>query len=153
MGEFRSGGRGRSGGGFGRPRRDFGERSNGRSSGGYGERSGGRGGFGGRDGGRSDRRPLEMHDVTCSKCGKQCQVPFKPTGSKPVFCSDCFRKNEGSGGNFGSRNGPQSEASSEQMNQINAKLDRIIKVLQDLEMDDSEDGGKDSEESLETERN
>lgn len=42
-----------------------------------------------RDSGRSI-----MHKTTCSKCGKDCEVPFKPTGSKPVFCSECF-KSEG----------------------------------------------------------
>jgi CxxC-x17-CxxC domain-containing protein len=37
----------------------------------------------------------EMHKATCDKCGNSCEVPFRPTGSKPVFCRDCFRKNEG----------------------------------------------------------
>ena len=36
----------------------------------------------------------EMFTVTCAKCGERCEVPFKPRGDKPVFCSDCFRKNE-----------------------------------------------------------
>ena len=31
-----------------------------------------------------------MHQVVCSKCGVQCQVPFKPTGEKPLYCSKCF---------------------------------------------------------------
>ncbi len=38
----------------------------------------------------SDR---EMHKATCSDCGKECEVPFKPTQGKPVRCQDCFRKN------------------------------------------------------------
>lgn len=38
----------------------------------------------------------DMHQATCSDCGKSCEVPFRPTGSKPVYCSDCFRKNGGS---------------------------------------------------------
>jgi len=52
------------------------------------DRSNGRGnsgGFSGRDSAR------EMHKAVCSKCGKDCEVPFKPTGEKPVFCSDCFK--------------------------------------------------------------
>jgi len=57
-----------------------------------GDRGGSRGGFGGsRDGG--DRRQLEMHKATCSTCGKPCEVPFRPDGSKPVLCSECFGKN------------------------------------------------------------
>ena len=114
--------------------------------------------FSGRSDGRerrfgdSERRPLEMHDVTCDKCKKQCQVPFRPSGDKPVYCSDCFRKNENSDSSFGSRNrgGPsQSGMSSEQAKQINAKLDKILKVLQDLEIDTEEDSEVDSDEDSE----
>jgi CxxC-x17-CxxC domain-containing protein len=32
----------------------------------------------------------EMFSTTCSSCGRAAQVPFRPTGSKPVYCSDCF---------------------------------------------------------------
>ena len=34
----------------------------------------------------------EMHEVTCSSCGKQAQVPFAPRLDRPVYCSDCFEK-------------------------------------------------------------
>ncbi len=34
----------------------------------------------------------EMFKAVCSKCGKSCEVPFKPTEGKPVFCKDCFVK-------------------------------------------------------------
>lgn len=30
----------------------------------------------------------EMHDTTCTKCGKATQVPFKPDGIRPVYCDD-----------------------------------------------------------------
>jgi CxxC-x17-CxxC domain-containing protein len=33
-----------------------------------------------------------MYDVTCQGCGKETQVPFKPTGQKPVLCRECFNK-------------------------------------------------------------
>ena len=33
-----------------------------------------------------------MHSAVCSDCGRRCEVPFRPTGEKPVFCSDCFSK-------------------------------------------------------------
>ncbi|MFH0797872.1 MAG: CxxC-x17-CxxC domain-containing protein [Candidatus Woesearchaeota archaeon] len=36
--------------------------------------------------------PREMHKAVCSECGKECEVPFKPTEGKPVFCKDCYRK-------------------------------------------------------------
>jgi CxxC-x17-CxxC domain-containing protein len=32
----------------------------------------------------------EMFSATCSSCGREARVPFRPTGSKPVYCSDCF---------------------------------------------------------------
>jgi CxxC-x17-CxxC domain-containing protein len=67
-------------------RRD--DRSGGRSGGGD------RGGFHGR--GRDSGRP-EMHRATCSDCGNSCEVPFKPTGRKPVYCSNCFEGKEGGG--------------------------------------------------------
>ena len=36
--------------------------------------------------------PREMHKAKCSECGKDCEVPFKPTEGKPVYCRDCFRQ-------------------------------------------------------------
>jgi len=125
---------------FNRPRSGFGGRF----------RDQGRGGFRNRDSERSDR-PTEMYDVTCSKCGKRCQVPFKPTGSRPVFCSECFEQKCPS--KFNSRNQdrrfsepPPQGNSSEQFNQINAKLDQIIKILRDLEIYEDEESDEDSDE-------
>jgi CxxC-x17-CxxC domain-containing protein len=45
---------------------------------------------GGGNGGGYDRGPREMFSATCASCGREAQVPFRPTGSKPVYCSDCF---------------------------------------------------------------
>ena len=38
--------------------------------------------------------------TTCSACGKETTVPFKPTQGRPVFCKECFqsRKFAGAGG-------------------------------------------------------
>jgi CxxC-x17-CxxC domain-containing protein len=44
-------------------------------------------------GSRNDSRD-ESTTVTCSDCGTECTVPFVPRTNKPVFCSDCFRKNK-----------------------------------------------------------
>jgi CxxC-x17-CxxC domain-containing protein len=57
------------------------------SSGGYG---GGSSSYGGGGGGY-DRAPRQMYDAVCADCGKTAQVPFQPTGSRPVYCNDCFR--------------------------------------------------------------
>jgi len=41
---------------------------------------------------RRDFGPREMSKAVCSECGKECEVPFKPTEGKPVYCKDCFMK-------------------------------------------------------------
>ena len=60
------------------------------SSGGYGDSGGGYGGGSSSGGGGYSRGPREMFTATCSNCGKEAQVPFRPTSGKPVYCSDCF---------------------------------------------------------------
>ena len=60
------------------------------ASGGTGYGNGGGTGYG-NGGGYSDRGTREMFSATCSSCGKEAQVPFRPSGNKPVYCSDCFR--------------------------------------------------------------
>jgi CxxC-x17-CxxC domain-containing protein len=54
-------------------------------------RGGGGGSYssGGYSGGY-DRGPREMFSATCSSCGREALVPFRPSGAKPVYCSDCF---------------------------------------------------------------
>ena len=124
------------------------------------------GGFGGnRDssrpsyGGGSNRggsagnydRP-EMHKAVCAECGRECEVPFKPNGSRPIYCSSCFeaqgggkdrpqrdaRSNfDGNRPSFGARpsydagekfitSKPQSDLD---LRAINIKLDRILELL------------------------
>ena len=48
-------------------------------------------GNGGGYGNGYSRGPREMHDAVCARCGNETQVPFRPTGARPVYCSDCFR--------------------------------------------------------------
>jgi CxxC-x17-CxxC domain-containing protein len=75
--------------------RDFGDRGPRRSSGGFDRgpsRRPERGGFGGGNRGGAST----MHQAVCFECGKDCEVPFRPTGGKPVFCSACFDKKGGS---------------------------------------------------------
>lgn len=45
---------------------------------------------GGYSSGYTERRPREMFEAVCANCGKTASVPFRPSGSKPVYCSDCF---------------------------------------------------------------
>lgn len=41
---------------------------------------------------QSNRSERQLYTVNCSNCGAETQVPFKPTGIKPVYCRDCFQK-------------------------------------------------------------
>lgn len=36
--------------------------------------------------------PREKHKAVCSDCGQECEVPFKPTEGKPVYCRECYGK-------------------------------------------------------------
>lgn len=75
-------------------------------------------------GDRGDRGDREMFQATCATCGGRCEVPFRPTGDKPVYCKACF------GGKGGNSPTPRStENYSEQFKALNAKLDQLIKVL------------------------
>jgi CxxC-x17-CxxC domain-containing protein len=97
---------------------------------GGGGRSFGRRSFGDR-GGRGDRGDRQMFSATCSECGKECQVPFKPTGSKPVYCSECFEKKGGGSDSrrFGGRDDRQPQ-NNQQLEAINTKLDKILAILE-----------------------
>lgn len=125
---------------------------------------GSRGGFGGgRSGGKpsfqkkswgGDRdREVTMHKATCGECGKTCEVPFRPTGEKPVYCNDCFSSMRGSEERAPRRDfdaraprkewndrpapradfarpAPAGEDMKKQFVEINAKLDRLINTLE-----------------------
>ncbi|MES2668574.1 MAG: CxxC-x17-CxxC domain-containing protein [Patescibacteria group bacterium] len=55
----------------------------------FGGSSGPRKSFGDRSNG-----PSETFKTSCSKCHKACEVPFRPNGKKPVFCKDCFVRDD-----------------------------------------------------------
>ena len=107
------------------------------------DRGDSRRGFGGRSSfssrGRfdrgTDRGPREMFKTTCSNCGKECEVPFRPTNGKPVYCSDCFEK-MGNGERREERREfrpqPQTQTSTTtlQFEALNKKLDKIIELLE-----------------------
>ncbi|HUW67379.1 MAG TPA: CxxC-x17-CxxC domain-containing protein [Candidatus Nanoarchaeia archaeon] len=48
---------------------------------------GGRGGF--RPSG-----PREMHKATCADCNEETEVPFVPSGDRPVYCQECYQKHK-----------------------------------------------------------
>lgn len=110
-----------------------------------GGRSGYRGnsGFGGGGrsfGGHSDG-PKQMFPAVCGKCGDDCQVPFRPSGDRPVFCSNCFKEQGGGndrprfapkrfdGGNRDTSPRASAPDYSAQFASLNAKMDRILSIL------------------------
>lgn len=34
----------------------------------------------------------EMYPAVCAECGKETQVPFKPSEGRSVYCSACYNK-------------------------------------------------------------
>ena len=70
-----------------------------------------------------------MHLVTCAKCHERCQVPFRPTEGKPVYCSECFKNNDRDTKDDNYQ--PKYQAPSRnEFEQIHEKLDRILFLLQ-----------------------
>lgn len=52
------------------------------------QRNNGGGGFS-----RGARPQREMFPATCAACGVETEVPFRPSGDRPVYCRDCFTRN------------------------------------------------------------
>ena len=56
------------------------------------------GGYGASGGGYAGGGRRELFRATCSVCGQEAQVPFQPSGDKPVYCSSCFEQRRGGAG-------------------------------------------------------
>lgn len=122
-----------------------------------GGNGGGRPSFGGDKGGRRDgeRREVEMHKAVCDNCHKDCQVPFRPSSDKPIYCNECFSgKKEGGdrgskrdfGGHkprrdfndrpaqsFSSNQGSGvSDDIKKQLSEMNSKLDRLVSAIENI---------------------
>ncbi len=95
---------------------------------------------------RPSRREGGSFKAICSKCGKQCELPFKPNGSRPVYCAQCFRTNKpfenerperrefdrpryDSKPSYDNRNTSSQGITRDQYEALNAKLDRILKII------------------------
>ncbi len=72
-----------------------------------------------QDSRRSNRRDskTEWTEVICDSCKDECRVPFKPSSDKPIFCDKCFNKNS------------KFNTSNKELEEINEKLDKIMKSL------------------------
>ncbi len=81
--------------------------------------------FGDRNSRSGDR---EMHQAVCDKCGNECEVPFRPTAGKPIYCNDCFGKSTGRKGKERVGGGGNDQVS-QQLSALSGKLDRILSLL------------------------
>ncbi|AIZ56515.1 hypothetical protein Mpt1_c06290 [Candidatus Methanoplasma termitum] len=63
----------------------------------------GNSGGGYRGGGDRRDQPKEYFKTKCSDCSAECEVPFKPTQGRPVYCRDCFKKHQPEGGRSNDR--------------------------------------------------
>ena len=108
-------------------------------------------------------RPTQMFQATCTECGERCEVPFKPSGGKPVLCKACFSQNgpaktrdrdRDSRPSYGSdrsdsrgsdsrgsssSNGPDLSKIQRQLSTIEAKLDQLLEMFEDMDEEEDED--------------
>lgn len=97
-----------------------------------------------RFGGGSEKREMVMHKAICSNCHKPCEVPFRPTGSKPVYCRDCFnemggasntnrpeqpRRNDRAENRHENRDDNLNELK-KQLELVNSKLETLIRIAE-----------------------
>lgn len=89
--------------------------------------------------------PKEMHKANCSKCNNVCEVPFRPNGKKPIFCSNCFVKDDAPRSSYGPKRDfaprpsfnsapPRDDRGMQdlkvQMQGVNDKLSRLIALME-----------------------
>lgn len=119
-----------------------------------GNGGGGRPSFGGNRGG-GDRGPVTMHKAVCDECQKNCEVPFRPSQDKPIYCNDCFSSKREDGDraprrefndrgpkrDFNDRpapsfskpaSAPAGNDMSKQLSEMNSKLDRLVSAIEKM---------------------
>lgn len=101
--------------------------------------------------GRDDKR---LFPAVCATCHDRCEVPFKPTSGRPVYCQACMAEQKGYGAPQVRTSAPTAVAggkmSDEQYKTLNAKLDKILKILDlAMQVDEEEMDGFD-EDDLDT---
>ena len=63
-----------------------------------------------------------MYQAVCDKCKKECEVPFRPTSGKPIYCDGCFGKTD--------KTEPKDDRQiNEQFTLLHTKLDQILTAL------------------------
>ena len=81
-----------------------------------------------REAGRPNFAEKVMHDAVCDRCHTDCEVPFRPSGDRPVYCKTCLGKGDAAPVRTQTESKPAKDYS-EEFNALNAKLDAILKAL------------------------
>jgi len=70
--------------------------------------------------GRQDNRYRDkvMHKAICADCKKECEVPFRPSGDRPVYCRECFSRRKAGNSFKASIDNKPKEATSAQVTNI-----------------------------------
>jgi CxxC-x17-CxxC domain-containing protein len=73
------------------------------------------------------RSPVKSrrYDVVCGQCGVDCQVPFKPTGTKPVLCDTCFKDSPAPLSGDGDLDSPRNRTSSKKRHRAICSVCRV----------------------------
>jgi len=85
----------------------------------------------------------ELYDAECNKCHNRCQVPFRPNGKKPVYCANCFVKDESrdGGSSFNGRsdfkprfsnNAAPSASNDRQIQELKSQIEAMNRTLEKL---------------------
>lgn len=106
-----------------------------------------KGGFGG------GQRDHQMHKAVCDECGNSCEVPFRPSSDKPIYCDNCFRDKRGNEAprkefndrgprkDFGNKpnfSKPTNQSNNnddlkKQLSEMNSKLDRLVSAIEKMQ--------------------
>ena len=91
---------------------------------------------GGRSGGDRPGGYTQLFDAVCFTCKKNCRVPFRPTRDKPVYCRECFDKQEQVPGRNSQRRERLSAQSGDgidglkrQLITLESKVNRILELV------------------------
>ena len=85
-----------------------------------------------RDGGRREERRFSdkpMFKAVCDTCGNECEVPFRPSSDKPIYCSNCFKQGDSHDSSRHEAPRKVDNKLEERLEAINNKLDKILKHL------------------------
>ncbi len=82
----------------------------------------------------------EKYQAICNECNAACEVPFRPNGKKPIYCSNCFKGKEDSASHTHTsarpasfkREAPERDDIKKQFAILNAKIDKLTKIVETM---------------------